>query len=1252
MPASHLTPNHQLLCQDYVLIQAWKKTASYIRSRNSFADNLDLDLTEISLPRFLERLAERLATPEDWKTDRIRMVLAPKSQPWRVDESGNWAPEDECRLRPLAHLALKDQVAATAVMLCLADQIETAQRDPTIKVSLETPSRERTISYGNRLLCDKMKGSNRLSHRWGSAALYRGYYQDYKNFISRPTSIAKELASLVDGETYIIHADLSAFYDRISPALLYAAINGQLSSDCDDKFRTLVKNLFSWKWHRDDTAVAKEYKKTNRIESFRRIALPQGLVSAGFFSNLLMLGVDNMLRDSINQEIDDNIVLIDVCRYVDDFRIVIGADSGPDCANNVKEMVASWLEGILATFASSLTTEKHSFSISQKKMSITNVAMKDHNVVYQSHRMNRIQEGISGGFDAIEGAEILTAIEALISSQRRFEEPIPQGQHWAWSIVPDTNDGTVKRFAAGRYRKTYRSIRPLLESRVDPDSDDLSIVNRPLRGHQGSSNTREELDHDAKVFAYSLVRDWTNDASNVRLLRIALDLWPSPQLLKIALDLLRTLTENDTNRVEPQSRVAWYTIAELFRVATFETGCVNDEDELLPEESDIKGYRRMLYDESVRLSNSLATIMPWYVAESILFFQAAYGQLGDDHCHKLVAYSRQHYKNLFRLLVGDHVGLSKANLVKYLILVRNCFPTSYHALDASIEKHISSDCFRTVVSYDPSYAVELINKYPELESFLENTLAVDDLCLRSADTPDPSGFVPLSEVARRTNQPHQLRDELSLLQFSLKFLAQLKDDVRYKQIRPTEVFVRFDNSSGNIEAVELKPRAGRDSSMKSLYCPPNWCDDASRWRFHLGFLLRFLVTRSLDFTSVGRLRVESEADRMYRVPSRHSYHRIHGFYNAQAGLGDNWLPISRWFERLLFRLLAWPGIEGGSLSREHELLTYSLEFELTTVQDRLDRLGDLKGKSAQLLILPMCAPFPYKRPRIRACIVQSIFPSVKDLVKDNTLSSPLSRRMHRNHLAAALSAVNKMLYWRDLHLNMPRSLDLLILPELAVNALDIRSHLKPFALKHKSTIVAGLSYRNLGLGSGMRLVNSAVWVIPFQSTRGGWDIFTRCQGKEHVAPTEERLLKGNISGFRPCQWLIEYDWDSQGTGRFLNLTASICYDATDLELAARLRTVSDVFIVPAFNKDVETFDNLAMHLHYNMFQMVVIANSGQYGGSCVFWPRKRSHERRVFHSHGQSQCSIGFFDIDVEEFLQRRDPQVSDDWKSVPAGIG
>ena len=49
------------------------------------------------------------------------------------------------------------------------------------------------------------------------------------------------------------------------------------------------------------------------------------------------------------------------------------------------------------------------------------------------------------------------------------------------------------------------------------------------------------------------------------------------------------------------------------------------------------------------------------------------------------------------------------------------------------------------------------------------------------------------------------------------------------------------------------------------------------------------------------------------------------------------------------------------------------------------------------------------------------------------------------------------------------------------------------------------------------------------------------------------------------------------------LTASICYDATDLSLAADLREHSDVFAIPALNMDVNTFDQMAMALHYHMF---------------------------------------------------------------------
>ena len=52
-------------------------------------------------------------------------------------------------LRPLAHLGIREQTVATALMLCLADCIETAQGNPA-----ETPEQavvKGVYSYGNRL---------------------------------------------------------------------------------------------------------------------------------------------------------------------------------------------------------------------------------------------------------------------------------------------------------------------------------------------------------------------------------------------------------------------------------------------------------------------------------------------------------------------------------------------------------------------------------------------------------------------------------------------------------------------------------------------------------------------------------------------------------------------------------------------------------------------------------------------------------------------------------------------------------------------------------------------------------------------------------------------------------------------------------------------------------------------------------------------------------------------------------------------
>ena len=117
-----------------------------------------------------------------------------------------------------------------------------------------------------------------------------------------------------------------------------------------------------------------------------------------------------------------------------------------------------------------------------------------------------------------------------------------------------------------------------------------------------------------------------------------------------------------------------------------------------------------------------------------------------------------------------------------------------------------------------------------------------------------------------------------------------------------------------------------------------------------------------------------------------------------------------------------------------------------------------------------------------------------------------------------------MLDLRETHKGRDGRLDWLILPELSVHPDDIKTHLIPFARAHRTVILAGLTYQELFPDEP--LINSAIWVIPMWSAAHGLQMMVRRQGKQHLAPGEQRV---NASGkqasqvFRPCQWLIGDD---------------------------------------------------------------------------------------------------------------------------------
>jgi hypothetical protein len=255
-----------------------------------------------------------------------------------------------------------------------------------------------------------------------------------------------------------------------------------------------------------------------------------------------------------------------------------------------------------------------------------------------------------------------------------------------------------------------------------------------------------------------------------------------------------------------------------------------------------------------------------------------------------------------------------------------------------------------------------------------------------------------------------------------------------------------------------------------------------------------------------------------------------------------------------------------------------------------------------------------------------------------------------------------MLDLRETHTGRDGRLDWLILPELSVHPDDIKSHLIPFARAHKTTILAGLTYERLFPNEP--LINSAIWIIPTWSDAHGLQVLVRRQGKQHLAAEEESYnTPGHIQvqGFRPCQWLVGYEWSKNASDPPLWLTASICYDATDISLAADLRNQSDVFAIPALNQDVGTFDQMALALHYHMYQLVIVANNGTFGGSNAYVPYREPYLKQVFHLHGQPQASVAFFEIDdISAFLSRRrsgngsaqpKPSGTGTFKYPPAGI-
>lgn len=1248
MVARTLSPKLDLLRQEYVLVQAWKKTAAYIRRHNWFSDTLDLDLTAVKVESFLGELAAESQQPLIWKSTPLRLVLAPKSQDWWVppgsddEASHSWQPRSadasdpvdvSDKLRPLAHVALRDQVVATALMLCLANRVETRQRDPrhAARQKERLPSGFIPfMSYGNRLFCDNEAGE--LRHRWGSTKLYRGYYQDYREFLAQTRKAAEEASG---HRTFVVQADLSKFYDRVRPATLRAVVRSLKRAEDDESFFELADRVLDWGWHPDDQLAVERYAEAGdgpRLD-FERVALPQGLVSAGFWANVALLDFDDALQ-AADPDLP-GLQLVYGSRYVDDLRLVLtttrmeeGGWTPEYTEEAVKDLVADWIEDLLDGHASDL-------ELNREKTEAVEFEADRTGTMLQSRRMNRIQERVSGGFTASEGLELLESIQGLLMIRSGFTRDADESR-WEFAPKSEVPEDTRARFGAFRYRKVVRDIRAMLPA-------DADFGGRSIPAGPGSSvMTRSELDQMTRAFALVLIEKWVNDPSNVRILLIALDLWPEAELLEGVLSLLGPWTKSDMDLPSAQ-RVAWYCLSELFRAGTTETGLGGDA-ESRPDGPELKEYRRVLIEHAWAVVNQAEPALPWYLRQQALLLLVTSESYSARLDETTRAADTEYYRKIAALLAGRADGRDPEECAPYAVVLQRCFQKALPGTGRTEQD------LEAIARYDPAVAATLLRRHDGVLDGRWGNLPQHLLV-------DMEPFRPHS-LARLVMDGEIARDEPTILRLAQRLIEMLEKRSIDGALPPWQVILEpVAAKPDGAEAEDFRWESASLSDQEptedlDLWSPPSFCED-DPWRYQLGHLLRFALARSPDFTAnVGPKRQRPETQ--YRSASSSWLQRKYGNYDAQSAFGGDWLPITDWLERFLSALLWWPGRR---IDKHTRTVDRGIEATRDLVKDRIQYLQKEVGKATTVQFLPMAFSSLYLSKglkSLRGCVVQTTFPHRGHFRDDLTLSSDAARARHRHHLTSALALVRQALrlQQREGPTKSP-DLDLLVLPELSVHPEDVRRYLKPFAQAYKTIILAGVAFEALRPETE-KMVNTAVWVIPEYSNANGWNVRLRRQGKEHLAALERgRRHEGRpLHGYRPCQWIIECP-SSLASVQPLRLSASVCYDATDLGIAADLRERSDVYVIPALNKDVQTFDNITLALSYQMYQLVVVANNGRYGGSSAYWPIGAPHERRLMHLHGEHQPTLGFFRIkDVVEYRRGRVQHLQDRyrWKTPPAG--
>ena len=1273
------------LTDSLLMALAWKKSHHYIRTTNWYADNFELDLSALSLSTKSEKWCREISLDRLNFTE-LELVPAPKQHNWGFhkdkpdsvvsEECLYWYPnnkeleefnrkpsqikkilkkpdEVQLQLRPLAHIPIREQSMMTLLMMCLANEVETQQGDPSTK--FELVHEKGIVNYGNRLYC-RYDDDGKAEHSYGATTIYSKFFVDNRRFLERSYHFAQQIRDELndDQEVFMVELDLSKFFDLVDRKKLCEKIKSlaadQLVGTGEQKLVDKLLSAFeAWDWSEQATADFDELCKSDNVLKAPK-GIPQGLVAGGFLSNIYLLEFDELLKNLIgkqlNEDIDIEITLVDYCRYVDDMRLVVSlrkysALSEEEKLSNfifdkteylliLKKQIISSVEKLLKEGG------RDTLALNEGK---TKVEPYKPRVVGISGELTKLQQRLSGPIAFDDSQEYLGQLEALLS-MTVSDSGHEQGERCTPNLLAqvdqahlDVRDDTLKRFATNKIARVLKVIRNFTAHPVDKNGKYIPC----------------DWDYQQERLARRLITCWSQDPSLVVLLKKGLELFPCSRLINPVLQQLKNKLNDKNGKVKA---VATYCLSEIFRHSA--TTIHRLDPKYIPLHADHETFFELLQHEAVNIclnANSEDENNFDLLAEQGRFLllvrldtslEQGSGNADYDLVIKLI-------KGFRKISLDDNISSSRlaANILlaqqltdemKPLIRAASCLVDGLSKTKcAKVLAKIASqhiNLFRTLVRH----ARPLSYAWPKQQEIKEliKLHAVDQKPLYTP-LEKIEGEQSLLRLIQRPDNPfaNELM-ALKLMQGLLEKSLELVNAASDVLIDIAATKVELKNSTYSLPPQfdlfdsTLNIKLGFTSSIPLLSAHFKDGDPETIALQRVAICTRSVLIGNIDWSGFSS---SIETKTGYRGIKTSSEKRALGMMNTPHSIAGESAQISHWLTTLLSKLLIWPGI-----SINDQGYDWPVKWTIDSVKKLVEnRLNELKSKYCEHTAMPglietVFLDWQEDKQNLTVAMVQSKLPSNHDFKQHGImLEDAHFRSRHRRHVADVAALVCKHIDAQrtseTVRKERGKQVDLIIWPELAVSHDDM-DILITLSRKTHSIIYAGLGFIKQDNIEGPN--NCAVWIVPPKANTNQKELI-RLQGKHNMMADEV----GEIKPWRPYQLMLELKHPKFPNKPGFILTGSICYDATDISLSADLRDKSNAYIVCALNKDVNTFDTMIDALHYHMFQPVVLVNTGVYGGSCAKAPYSEPYHRLIAHSHGNDQVSINTFEMNMFDF--RRD---------------